>query len=656
MKRLPSWISVLPSLVVPVSIGLSLYLGLQYLIDTQVIVDETVLRYLTGHPVSKITVAMFLVGIASLFVLGWNLIGQFSAENNISLGEATDTTPNQDVRELAVDHGQFLLELPNRYHNHYLWDRLVAAVHSIYRTGSTASVEDELKYLSDMEQERQQQRYSLVRILIWATPMLGFLGTVLGISQALGGIAIGPENDFQEMMNGLRGSLYIAFDTTALALTLSMLMMFGLFLIERFDSQLLRLVDQRAHSEIAKHYEIMSGGSFDSAQIVAAIKEVVVSQTEIWRESIRKAEQAWTSTLTQTSDIVRGQLSQSLDENIAALAHYLGESIDKADMSISHRWSQWQVSLSENARLMEQHLLTLGVQTKSVERIVNSLDESTHFEQAMKHQQNAVMATTRTHRVLNELLDKVQEAKLTDRILEPAMLQSVQSSVGLAAENAMNTNTLPVAKQTAEESDTSVNVEETIVESPVIHEPVVESPAIHEPVVESPAIHDPVVEKQVTAPVAVTETAELSEPSISEADDERTLVLIFSEDEEEAEQQQPVAESPQMKIFEAEAEAEESESEQQQDFSSLLVDADNTPAPVPSEIAEVAEPPAEEVQPVQETSTQPADVSEPPANANQSRSAKIARALTEDGETEKPSVTFGAKINKSDSDDDKRAA
>ena len=632
MKRLPSWISVLPSLVVPVSIGLSLYLGLQYLIDTQVIVDETVLRYLTGHPVSKITVAMFLVGIASLFVLGWNLIGQFSAENNISLGEATDTTPNQDVRELAVDHGQFLLELPNRYHNHYLWDRLVAAVHSIYRTGSTASVEDELKYLSDMEQERQQQRYSLVRILIWATPMLGFLGTVLGISQALGGIAIGPENDFQEMMNGLRGSLYIAFDTTALALTLSMLMMFGLFLIERFDSQLLRLVDQRAHSEIAKHYEIMSGGSFDSAQIVAAIKEVVVSQTEIWRESIRKAEQAWTSTLTQTSDIVRGQLSQSLDENIAALAHYLGESIDKADMSISHRWSQWQVSLSENARLMEQHLLTLGVQTKSVERIVNSLDESTHFEQAMKHQQNAVMATTRTHRVLNELLDKVQEAKLTDRILEPAMLQSVQSSVGLAAENAMNTNTLPVAEQTAEESDTSVNVEETIVESP--------------------AIHEPVVEKQVTVPVAVTETAELSEPSISEADDERTLVLIFSEDEEEAEQQQPVAESPQMKIFEAEAE----ESEQQQDFSSLLVDADNTPAPVPSEIAEVAEPPAEEVQPVQETSTQPADVSEPPANANQSRSAKIARALTEDGETEKPSVIFRAKINKSDSDDDKRAA
>ena len=212
------------------------------------------------------------------------------------------------------------------------------------------------------------------------------------------------------------------------------------------------------------------------------------------------------------------------------------------------------------------------------------------------------------------------------------MLQSVQSSVGLAAENAMNTNTLPVAEQTAEESDTSVNVEETIVESP--------------------AIHDPVVEKQVTVPVAVTETAELSEPSISEADDERTLVLIFSEDEEEAEQQQPVAESPQMKIFEAEAE----ESEQQQDFSSLLVDADNTPAPVPSEIAEVAEPPAEEVQPVQETSTQPADVSEPPANANQSRSAKIARALTEDGETEKPSVIFRAKINKSDSDDDKRAA
>ena len=122
------------------------------------------------------------------------------------------------------------------------------------------------------------------------------------------------------MMDGLRGNLYIAFDTTALALTLSMVMMFAQFLIERFESQLLRLVDQRARSEISRNYELITAG-FESQQVIEAIQNVVVDQTEIWRDSIRKAEQAWTASLTQTSDLVRSQMSESLDENVAALAH-----------------------------------------------------------------------------------------------------------------------------------------------------------------------------------------------------------------------------------------------------------------------------------------------------------------------------------------------
>ena len=95
--------------------------------------------------------------------------------------------------------------------------------------------------------------------------MLGFLGTVLGISQALGGIDVGPNNNLQTMMDGLRGNLYIAFDTTALALTLSMLLMFGQFLIDRFETQLLLLVDQRAQGELSRHFSIQ-GGRSDSYQ------------------------------------------------------------------------------------------------------------------------------------------------------------------------------------------------------------------------------------------------------------------------------------------------------------------------------------------------------------------------------------------------------
>ena len=614
VKRLPSWITVLPSLVVPVCLGLSLYLGLQYLIDTHRITDELALRYLTGHPVSKITVAMFFVGLSSLLVLGWNLIGQFGGENNISLGEASNSElsrqTSHDVRETAVDHGQYLLDLPNRYHSHVLWDRLVAAVHSIYRTGSTASVEDELKYLSDMEQERQQQRYSLVRILIWATPMLGFLGTVLGISQALGGIAIGPENDFQEMINGLRGNLYIAFDTTALALTLSMLMMFGLFLVERFDSQLLRLVDQRAHAEIARHYEIAASGSFDTVQVVEAIQNVVVSQTEIWRDSIRKAEQAWTASLTQTSGIVRNQLTESLDENIAAMAHYLGEAIEKADMSISHRWSQWQVSLSENARMMEQHLVNLGTQTKSVQDIVGALGESTTFDKALQHQKDAVMATTRTHRVLNELLDKVQEAKLLDASIEPArVVETMQATVPVANHQQANLSVFqsePCQNQTVGST--------------------------------SPAFATAAASSAVATSVAPEPTVleSTDEQSFEEADGDTFLLIFSNEDDDESESEDnenntedaaPEAEqnldSPQMKIFSA-----------AQNRDAVADEAPAARYPVTPIETELPVPSSE---PVAIRTPAPERTLAPEPKPNESRSAKIARLLTEVGEIDQAS-------------------
>ena len=80
--------------------------------------------------------------------------------------------------------------------------------------------------------------------------MLGFLGTVLGISQALGGIQVGPDNDFSAMLGGLRESLYVAFDTTALALVLSIVLMFLQFLVDRFETQLLDIVDARAKDEV----------------------------------------------------------------------------------------------------------------------------------------------------------------------------------------------------------------------------------------------------------------------------------------------------------------------------------------------------------------------------------------------------------------------
>ena len=422
IKRSSSWLSVLPSLLTPTCIGFALYFLLAWAIKEGHIADEMVLRYLTGHAVSKVTVGMFFIGAASLFLIAYNIFEQFSAEKSIQLSDiepselgSAVSRQNRSIRgfeeeaERAVEHGEQLLEMPAWKQTHYLWNRLVRTLHYIYRTGSITGVEDEMKYLAELDLDRSHQRYSLAQILIWATPMLGFLGTVLGISQALGGISPGPENDFQAMMSGLQSNLYVAFDTTALALTLSMVLMFGQFLVERFEIQLLQLVDQRARREISSQYDMTmasaANGSFDKIgrEVLEATRDVVTNQTEIWKKTIHSAEQAWAASLTQTSDVVRGGLSEALEENVENLADYLGQAIEKANQSTVFRWEQWQTMLSSNARLMKEHQVQMIEQTKSVSSLVGKMEDSSSFKEALNQQKSAIKATTDMHEVLAQV-------------------------------------------------------------------------------------------------------------------------------------------------------------------------------------------------------------------------------------------------------------
>lgn len=90
--------------------------------------------------------------------------------------------------------------------------------------------------------------YVLPRILIWAIPLMGFIGTVVGISSAVNGFSsfLGRAEEIEQIKEGIglvTSGLAVAFDTTLLALLLSVLVMLPLVAIERLESQLLLAVD-----------------------------------------------------------------------------------------------------------------------------------------------------------------------------------------------------------------------------------------------------------------------------------------------------------------------------------------------------------------------------------------------------------------------------
>ena len=445
IKQKTSWLNVLPSLVIPICIGLTAYLGLSYLIEQSILTNDLVVRYTTGHPISRFTTGMFFIGVASLLMIAKNVFEQFSTEGKIQLSAPTKdssakaeekptgnqpagnqppaaTKPPKGVAATAAAYQEALDEHSSWIKEHYLWQRLSAMMAFLQRSDSTANAETELKYLSELDYERQQQRFALVRILIWATPMLGFLGTVLGISEALGGISVGPENDFETMMNGLRGSLYVAFDTTALALTLSMFLMFGQFLIDRFELQLLTIVDTRVHAEVNRSFDLAAGDNEAmtnfSDQFLEASKQAAINQTKVWKHSIESAEKAWASTLTDTNANVQNNLTDALGQNVSQLASQLTAAIDRADNAMSHRWQQWQVTLSDNCRLLSEHQKQLAEQTNQFSKMVTEKSDERQSENkpladAIAQNNEAIEATKQLRETLNTLSGSIQTMQET---------------------------------------------------------------------------------------------------------------------------------------------------------------------------------------------------------------------------------------------------
>src|SRR5262249_42451321 len=83
---------------------------------------------------------------------------------------------------------------------------------------------------SALDQEHAHGRFTLTRYILYLLPVIGFIGTVEGISKALMNISVVlPEvkdlDKFLQNLTGVTSALQIAFDSTLLALFLSAALM-----------------------------------------------------------------------------------------------------------------------------------------------------------------------------------------------------------------------------------------------------------------------------------------------------------------------------------------------------------------------------------------------------------------------------------------------
>ena len=145
-----------------------------------------------------------------------------------------------------------------------------------------------------------ESSYSVPRILIWAIPLLGFVGTVIGISGAVSSFSgvLETSGDVEAIKGGIGNvttSLGLAFDTTLLALFLSVLIMIPLVLVERYESKLLLGIDvfinDKLLPRLRKNNEQLDSETIDRA-VRGAIKENFPNPQDLVQPAHSYAEQA----------------------------------------------------------------------------------------------------------------------------------------------------------------------------------------------------------------------------------------------------------------------------------------------------------------------------------------------------------------------------
>ena len=165
----------------------------------------------------------------------------------IPLAEGLRILP-EDTRDVSRQ----IQALPAKVQNYLLPRALLTDLH---RFGSTRNIQDvstATRSICQSESERLDTELSMVRYIAWAIPSIGFIGTVRGIGAALGQAHQAVEGD----ITGVTESLGVAFNSTLIALLISIVLMFLVHQLQLSEERLVLDTETYCNQRLIRHLQV----------------------------------------------------------------------------------------------------------------------------------------------------------------------------------------------------------------------------------------------------------------------------------------------------------------------------------------------------------------------------------------------------------------
>ena len=321
-------------------------------------------RYFLGHPVAIAATVLFCFALGtliakSLAVMAQNNFLKRIHDDNLlpTLGDGSSPAKQwlaeNDAGHVAKEWLASLSSLSTATRQSQLVRRLEEVLNRQSQRGSSKQLPDDLREISGRDADAAHDSLGMVRIIVWAIPMLGFLGTVIGITQTLGGLDF---TNGSAAVDNLKSGLYVAFDTTAIGLVLSVVAIFIQFPVERSEQRLLDTIDARIGRLVSSH--LPSDEASDNQTVLiadlcrgvqAAVAESLENQAELWKSTIESAQNQWQSVHDHNNDKIVEAFKVSLVPALVQHSEVLAKSQDRFDSLASI-----EQSLDKNIELLSR--------------------------------------------------------------------------------------------------------------------------------------------------------------------------------------------------------------------------------------------------------------------------------------------------------------
>lgn len=139
----------------------------------------------------------------------------------------------QRIHEVADDPRHFIV-----------LNRVDVALSNLRNLGRIGDVEEIMRAQAAQDESQMETSYALIQGFVWAIPVLGFIGTVLGLSQAIGSFTavLGTGEDVSAITGALgkvTAGLATAFDTTLVALVAALIIQLLIVMTKKAEEEFL---------------------------------------------------------------------------------------------------------------------------------------------------------------------------------------------------------------------------------------------------------------------------------------------------------------------------------------------------------------------------------------------------------------------------------